>query len=81
MLLMALAVVYVFAAPEDWSAPEPAAALAAFEGEWGFVSSEPEDAWAATALREGDGVCGGEKALRIGIRDETLSTNGPCGCG
>jgi hypothetical protein len=65
-----LAAVYVFASPADWSAPDAAAALAAFEGEWGFVSSEPEDAWRATGLRDGAGVCGAENASRVGIREE-----------
>jgi hypothetical protein len=65
-----LAVVYIFASPADWSYPDAVAALGAFEGEWGFTSSEPADAWMATAYREGAGACGAEKALRIDIREE-----------
>ena len=47
-----------------------------FEGEWGFVSSEPSDAWMGSGLRGGVGACGAPKALLLSIRREPTPDGG-----
>jgi hypothetical protein len=73
MLSLVLAATFIFASPAAWSSADAAVALAMFEGEWGFTSSEPADSWFGVGFSDGAGACGAEKALNLDIREETLS--------
>lgn len=52
--------------------PDEIAAMRRFEGQWGFVRSQPEDSNWGDGFRGGLGDCGGPKALRLDVRLESL---------